>query len=557
MGGLPVRRHLPGWLGAVWLWPTLATLAVTGAEIGSAQPWRDELATWSAATRPLGDLARMAGTIDAATWPYYLFMHGWVTLCGDSPAALRLPSALAMAGTAGLAAALGARLLGRHAGLTGGLLFAALPGTSRYAQEARPYAFVALFAVLATLLLVRALERPGWRRWAGYAAAVAALGLAHLVALTLLAAHAAAVLAAGRTASGAVPGTADRATHGTADRAIPGTADRATHGAADRDAPGNADRTASGSADRAVPGTAHLAAHGAADRAGLRPDAGRRSRRPVWGWLLALLPAVVVLTPLVLLAAGQRGRQLDWVDQARPADLVALPGALTQSGTVGGLLLGLAALGAARSGRAGLLPAACLVLPVALVFLAGLAVPLWVPRYLFFVVPFACLLAGAALATAALPAALAVVLLAGLLGLPDQAALRHSHEWPRGALVDYRGAARVIDAGRRPGDVIVFSPRDGWLFTDLGIGYHLGDRQPRDALAVRGRDARGDYWADECPDPAACLAGARRVWLVVAGRRTDPVAAVPGAKGAALRDDGFAVDRVWQRPGLTVALLTR
>ncbi|WP_458351726.1 glycosyltransferase family 39 protein [Micromonospora oryzae] len=525
MGGLPVRRLLPGWLGAVWLWPTLATLAVTGAGIGSAQPWRDELATWSAATRPLGDLARMAGTIDAATWPYYLFMHGWVMLCGDSPAALRLPSALAMAGTAGLAAALGARLLGRHAGLTGGLLFAALPGTSRYAQEARPYAFVALFAVLATLLLVRALERPGWRRWAGYAAAVAALGLAHLVALTLLAAHGAAVLAAGRTPSGAAPGTADRATHGAADRATPGTADRA--------------------------------AHGAADRSGLRPAAGRRSRRPMWGWLLALLPAAVVLTPLVLLAAGQRGRQLDWVDQARAADLVALPGALAQSGAVGGLLLGLAALGAARSGRAGLLPAACLVLPVALVFLAGLAVPLWVPRYLFFVVPFACLLAGAALATAVLPAALAVVLLAGLLGLPDQAALRHSHEWPRGALVDYRGAARVVDAGRRPGDVIVFSPRDGWLFTDLGIGYHLGDRQPRDALAVRGRDARGDYWADECPDPAACLAGARRVWLVVAGRRPDPVAAVPGAKGAALRDDGFAVERVWQRPGLTVALLTR
>ncbi|WP_431974145.1 glycosyltransferase family 39 protein [Micromonospora haikouensis] len=480
MGGLPVRRHLPGWLGAVWLWPTLATLAVSGAGIGSAQPWRDELATWSAATRPLGDLARMAGTIDAATWPYYLFMHGWVALCGDSPAALRLPSALAMAGTAGLAAALGARLLGRPAGLTGGLLFAALPGTSRYAQEARPYAFVALFAVLATLLLVRALERPGWRRWAGYAAAVTALGLAHLVALTLLAAHAAAVLAA-----------------------------------------------------------------------------GRRPRRPMWGWLLALLPAAVVLTPLVLLAAGQRGRQLDWVDQARPADLAALPGALAQSGAVGGLLLGLAALGAARVGRGGLLPATCLVLPVALVFLAGLAVPLWVPRYLFFVVPFACLLAGVALATAALPAALAVVLLAGLLGLPDQAALRHSHEWPRGALVDYRGAARVVDAGRRPGDVIVFSPRDGWLFTDLGIGYHLGDRQPRDALVVRGRDARGDYWADECPDPAACLAGARRVWLVVAGRRTDPVAAVPGAKGAALRDGGFAVERVWQRPGLTVALLTR
>ncbi|SCE74541.1 mannosyltransferase [Micromonospora carbonacea] len=523
-----VWRFLLGWLRAVWLWPAVGALAVTGVGIGSAQPWRDELATWSAATRPLGDLTRMAGTIDAATWPYYLFMHGWVALCGDSPAALRLPSALAMAGTAGLAATLGARLLGRRAGLAGGLLFAVLPGTSRYAQEARPYAFVALFAVLATLLLVRALERPGWRRWAGYAAAVAALGLAHLVALTLLAAHAAVVLAAD------------------------GSARRATRPTVNRDAPD----TTSGTTDGNPPGVPGPAARGAGGPAGLPRIAGRWPRRALWGWLLALLPAAVVLAPLVLLAAGQRGRQLDWVDPARPADLAALPGALAQSGAVGGLLLGLAALGVARSGRVGLPPAACLVLPVALVFLAGLAGPLWVPRYLFFAVPFACLLAGAALATVALPAALAVVLLAGLLGLPDQVALRRSHEWPRGALVDYQGAARVVDAGRRPGDVIVFSPRDGWLFTDLGIGYHLGDRQPPDALAVRGRDARGDYWTDECPAPAACLAGARRVWLVVAGRQADPADAVPGAKGTALRD-GFAVERVWPRPGLTVALLSR
>ncbi|MFI0792221.1 glycosyltransferase family 39 protein [Micromonospora rubida] len=514
MDELPGRRHSPGWFGAVWGWPALVTLAVTGAGVGSAQPWRDELATWSAATRPLGALARMAGVIDAASWPYYLLMHGWVAAFGDSPTALRLPSVLASAGTAGLTAALGCRLFGRRAGLLGGLLFAVLPGTSRYAQEARPYAFVALLAVLATLLLARALDRPGWRRWVGYAGAVAGLGLAHLVALTLLAAHAATASYAQRAA--------------------------APH-------PAGAPRSA---------------------------PAHTRRPRPPWGWLVAVLAALAALTPLVLLAVGQRGRQLDWVDRARPADLAALPGAVTQSGAVGGLLLGLAALGAARLGRRALLPAGCVVLPVLLVFLAGLVGPLWVPRYLFFTVPFACVLAGAALGATdpaarpgpagrapdgggvSLPAALGVVLLAGLLGLPDQAALRRSHEWPRDALVDYRGAARVVDEGRRPGDVIVFSPRDSWLFLDLGVRYHLGDRQPRDALVVRDRDARGDYWADECPRPAECLAGVDRVWLVVAGRRADPVDAVPGATGDALRD-GFTVERVHPRPGLTVALLTR
>ncbi|KAB1119510.1 hypothetical protein F6X68_32935, partial [Micromonospora sp. AMSO12t] len=223
---------------------------------------------------------------------------------------------------------------------------------------------------------------------------------------------------------------------------------------------------------------------------------------------------------------------------------------------VGGVLVGLAALGAARLGRRALLPGLAVLLPVLLLFAAGLVVPLWVPRYLVFVVPFACLLAGAALATVPLPPALAVVALAGLLGLPDQAALRRTHEWPRSATMDYRGAARIVADGQRPGDAVVYSPRQSWLFLDLGLAYHLGDRRPRDVLVTQDQARRGDLWAAECTRPAECLAGAERVWLVVAGRRDDPLATVTGAKGDALRA-GYTVERVWPRPGLTVALLTR
>ncbi|WBC18069.1 glycosyltransferase family 39 protein [Micromonospora sp. WMMA1998] len=511
----PSRARL-GW--PVWVVPGLLTLGITLVGIGHAQPWRDELATWSAATRPLPDLVRLTRVIDAATGPYYALMHGWTALVGTSPTALRLPSALAMAAAAALTARLGARLVGDRAGLLAGLLFAVLPATSRYGQEARPYALATLFAVLATLLLVDALRRPTRRRWAGYALAVAALALVHLIALTLLAAHAVVVLL-----------TALRG-----------------------------------------------------------PAAGRRV---LVRWLLALLPAFVLVTPLALVARGQRGRQLDWVDPARLPDLAALPGGLAQSGVVGGFLLALAALGAVRLGRRALLPAAAVLLPVLLLFVAGTVVPLWVTRYLVFTVPFACLLAGAALAgttpagttpagttptetapvgtavsgtgpTGSAPAgvrlgaALALVALAGLLGLPDQAALRRTHEWPRSAPVDYAGAARVIAAGERPGDAIVYSPRDSWLFPDLGMAYHLRSRLPRDVLVVRDQRQDADLWATECDDPARCLAGVDRVWLVVTGRRADPLAAVPGAKGAALRD-GFTVRQVWPRSGLTVALLAR
>ncbi|MFY1578446.1 glycosyltransferase family 39 protein [Verrucosispora sp. WMMD703] len=487
----------------VWLAPATVTLLATLVGLDAAQPWRDELATWSAATRELGGLFRLAGTIDAATGPYYLFMHAWLAAAGDSVAALRLPSALAMAATAGLTAVLGHRLWDARVGTLAGLLFAVLPGTSRYGQEARPYALASALAVLSTLLLVAGLQRPTRRHLIGYAAATTALGLTHLVALTLLAAHAVAVLT--RTARAGPAAGADFES-----------------------------------------------------RAGGSSGGGQReSTGQVIGyWLAALAPVAMAVVPLALVASGQRGRQLDWVDAARPGDLAALASGVAQSGVVGGVLIGLAALGTARAGRRALLPLSCVLAPVLLLFLAGLAVPLWVPRYLVFVVPFGCLLAGAALASARLPAALAVVVLTGLLGLPEQAALRRTHEWPRTATVDYRATAEIIAAGRRPGDAVVYSPRDSWLFLDLGLRYHLGGRIPRDALLAEGQERRGDLWAAECDRPAECLAGVDRVWLVLAGRRSDPLAAVPGAKGDALRER-FTLSQVWPRAGVTLALLTR
>ncbi|GIJ26008.1 hypothetical protein Vqi01_11700 [Micromonospora qiuiae] len=480
----------------VWLVPAGVTLVVALAGLDAAQLWRDELATWSAASRPVSGLLRLAGTIDAATVPYYLLMHAWVAVAGDSVAALRLPSALAMAAAAGLTAGLGQRLCDSRVGTLAGLLFAVLPGTARYAQEARPYALATALAVLSTLLLVDALRRPGWGRWAAYAAATTALGLTHLIALTVLAAHAVAVL-------GTVSGP---------------------------------DRPQSDQGP---------------------PDRGRSDRwRAAWPWLAALVPVALAVAPLALLASGQRARQLDWVDGSRPADLAALPGGVAQSGVVGGVLIGLAAFGLVRAGRRMVLPASCVVLPVSLLFLAGLVVPLWVPRYLIFVVPFACLLAGGALASARLPGALVVVALAGLLGLPDQAALRRSHEWPRTVTVDYRGAARIVAAGQRAGDAVVYSPRDNWLFLDLGLRYHLGEQMPRDVLLVADQDRRGDLWATECDRPAECLAGTDRVWLVLAGHHRDPLAAVPALKGDALRAN-YHVTQIWLRPNLTITLLIR
>jgi mannosyltransferase len=179
---LPVRAY--------WLWGALLTLVLGGWRLGSPALWADELATWGAVRLGWPALFRLTGHVDAVVAPYFVLEKAWATVAGTSPVALRLPSVVAMAASAALVAVVGARLAGRWVGLLAGLAFAVVPATSRFAQEARPYAYVVLVAILATLLLMRYLDRPGVRTGLPYALGVALLGALHLAGLLLLLAHA-------------------------------------------------------------------------------------------------------------------------------------------------------------------------------------------------------------------------------------------------------------------------------------------------------------------------------------------------------------------------------
>ncbi|SNT14791.1 mannosyltransferase [Asanoa hainanensis] len=467
------RRFLTG----PWA-PAALTMIIVGVQLGRAPLWRDELATWSATGRSPGELWRMLATIDAVTGPYYFFMQGWTRLFGDSAVALRLPSLLAMAGAAALTTVLGTRLFGPRAGLLAGLLFAVVPSTSRYGQEARGYAFAALFAVLATLLLVDAVRRPtGWR-FVAYAAALLGLGLCNLVALSLVAGHAAAVIGA---------------------------------------------------------------------------------RRAAIGFAAAVGGVGLLLLPLVWLGRGQQGLQLGWVPTPGPGDLIGLPGSVLQAQAVGGALVVLAGLGwAVTGGRWPTVLALSVALPALLLFTAAQLAPFWVPRYLLFTVSLLCVLAAGALRRIAPAYALALVVVIAALGAPAQLGLRRTHEWPRSAPVDYPAAVAVIRANAEPGDGIIYEPRAGWRMLDVAVARGMGGSAPRDVLVARTAVERGELRATECADPAACLAqaGADRLWLLSDGKERDPLAAVPGERGAALRA-AYTTRQVWPEPGLTVALLTR
>ncbi|MFC9396923.1 glycosyltransferase family 39 protein [Streptomyces sp. NPDC057027] len=181
--------------GAV-LVPAAVMLGIALWGLNRGTMWRDESATFQIARRSVPDIWRLLGELDAVHGLYYLLMHAVLAVRADE-VMLRLPSALGAACSAGLVAAIGCRLARPRVGLWAGLLYAATPFTSFYAQEGRSYALVAAGAALATWCLVSAVEHDSAGRWAGYAAAVAGTALLHEFAVLMLVAHGATVLAAG------------------------------------------------------------------------------------------------------------------------------------------------------------------------------------------------------------------------------------------------------------------------------------------------------------------------------------------------------------------------
>jgi len=150
---------------------------------------QDESATLSAVHRPFGSMLAVLGHIDAVHGSYYLLMHLVVKL-GNSAAVVRTPSVLAMTVAAWFTTRLGIKLAGGRIGLVAGLLFAASPLTTEYAQDARPFAMVTCLAVLASyrfVVFVRTGARPH-AIW--YGVALATCGLMNVFGLLIVAGHA-------------------------------------------------------------------------------------------------------------------------------------------------------------------------------------------------------------------------------------------------------------------------------------------------------------------------------------------------------------------------------
>ena len=472
-----VRARLAG---AVWVPPVLVAAAIVSWHAARPQLWRDEFATWSAATRSPAAIDHLTDHIDGVLEPYYRFLHVWIGVFGDSVFALRGPSMLAAAATAGLVVALGIVVGSRRAGLLAGLVYAVLPSTIRYGEEARPYALAECAAVAATLLLFLALRRRRWFLWAGYAVALALLGALNLVMLLVLAGHLVAVL------------DDVRSTRSWRSLAPPG---------------------------------------------------------------VAVLAAVGVLIPFTRRGYGQTEVQLGSSHRTSLYLVAELPVGVCYGVVAAVVVLALAVAGAFLAGRTGRVFGLLTLAPVVALAVIALFVPVFNHRYAIYVAPLACVLAGLALARWRLPIGLGVVLLLLLITLPEQAAVRRSHEGLSAPLIDYRAAARVIAAGRQPGDGIVYQ-RGGWQFADIAMEYYLRADAPTDVLAATSRDTAASFWTPEVAAPGPALARATRVWDVV----PDGSASGPGPRYDRVRTaltHTFRPAGRWRLSGITVLLYQR
>ncbi len=189
------RERRAAWQARLaWGVPSLLTLLLGLVGLTRAGLWADELATWGNTTVSWPEFWDQLGGTDASIGPYYVLIRLWTTVFGDSDLSLRLPSLLAMAGAAAVIGLIGNRLGTYRVGLLAGLTFAILPITTRFGQEARPYALAVLFAAIATLMLIRMLDGFTLGIAMTYVAALVAVGLMHLVAMLIIAAHGLAVL---------------------------------------------------------------------------------------------------------------------------------------------------------------------------------------------------------------------------------------------------------------------------------------------------------------------------------------------------------------------------
>ena len=147
---------------------------------GSPSIWVDESFTARAAH------SSYASYVEGYHWLYYSLLRPWTAVAGTSEWALRFPSVVGAMIASALVVVLGRKLFDRWVALAAGLFLATSPFVVQWSQQARGYTLLLALSLVATLLLLRALERGTRLDWAIYGVSYAAVLVWHPVAGLLL-----------------------------------------------------------------------------------------------------------------------------------------------------------------------------------------------------------------------------------------------------------------------------------------------------------------------------------------------------------------------------------
>ncbi|HEM62277.1 MAG TPA: hypothetical protein ENO24_08300, partial [Chloroflexi bacterium] len=121
--------------------------------------WRDEMDAILFARQELGQLLALFVKPGHNGPLYYLILHGWVRLAGDSEFSVRFPSLVCGVLGVPLVYLVGRLWLGSTASLTAATLATTSPYLVWYGQEGKMYTLVLLLSLLSTYVYLMALER--------------------------------------------------------------------------------------------------------------------------------------------------------------------------------------------------------------------------------------------------------------------------------------------------------------------------------------------------------------------------------------------------------------
>ena len=147
-------------------WPALVTVIATCAgavaglwDLGRRSLWYDEAFTVGIVDRPMGDVLWRLTHWEVNQSPYYLLFSGWFRL-GQNESFLRLLSVAFAVAAVPAIFVLGRRIADARVGAVAALLLALHPLVVQWGQQLRSYSMVVFMVIVATISLLRAVERP-------------------------------------------------------------------------------------------------------------------------------------------------------------------------------------------------------------------------------------------------------------------------------------------------------------------------------------------------------------------------------------------------------------